>query len=186
MAAGGNSGTMPFGMEVKIDNYPKAVATAACTQLMKCSCPGAEEVMKCVSKRFPPIFVDVKDLKASVEAGKATFSGAKLADCLNRQAALSCDVKQADLDTLKGCTYIAGTVANAGVCTNGFDCKEGYCAKSEGKTTMECFAKKAIDAVCTDGVQCASGNCMKAKPEDAMGKCAAAVAPMPGICSFFK
>ncbi|MDX2023881.1 MAG: hypothetical protein SF187_26820 [Deltaproteobacteria bacterium] len=177
---GGASGGGSSGSEIAIANYPLALATAQCEQMMKCC---SINVDKCAAKVSARYTAGLSGLKASVTAGRVNYDGKKLAKCIEDLKAAACDAKAADIDSVRAsCIYITGTVANGSECTIGADCKEGFCGTPAGATKMQCAAKLEIDATCKDSGQCKSENCKKATTSDVEGKCAAAAEPKAGLC----
>ncbi len=187
-SAGGTSGDKPFGDTVDIDVYHSSIATARCDQLWKCCETEAMAIDankdRCPAKVGAPLLQGRAGLKTAITANTLTFDGAKLAECLNKLAALKCDASQADVDALRECDYFEGKVANGTACAISAECTDGYCTQAEGETAKKCTARKDKDADCRGGDECKSGNCAKAMMNDAMGKCADAEEPKPGLCGY--
>ncbi len=155
-ACGGDDGG-----SVAIDDLADALADAQCARLVRCNTYVSQAA--CLAEAQ----LDVTELKHSIEAGRVSYDGAKVAACLDAFGAAPCDAStEAARVTPAACDEgVKGTVADGGTCyTNtecvsescnqpdcGMACCEGVCDPTVGDAAI---GQSCANARCVDGAFC--------------------------------
>jgi hypothetical protein len=167
------------GGAVAIDEFPAAFADVSCGRMFEC-CTAEELGMSpfggseqsCKSLFSSGLTQLVAPLKASLAAGRVTFDGVGLGDCLMAYGTTSCMELRDPDSMIESCEeFVTPKVGLDGVCEESYECIEGYCA-----VAGTCQVKKANGAPCSDeDDECQSGFCE-------VDRCAPPPAGEGGLC----
>lgn len=216
---GGNGGSVPDGgggdagaIELSLAEYADQLAAATCAQAVGCCAP--IELHYQFAFADPPVtdrasceaylrgFLDLETfIRPSIEGGRATFDGARAAECVSTLRALSCDEYSARVtfmgDAPLGCRPITGLVAAGGACAAPWECASGYCegvgASGEGTCApLPDAGAECPTGQCAEGLHCGpDGTCATRKADGEActtdGECASngcsAELGNPGVCN---
>lgn len=160
------------GSSVSIDDLPGELEAAQCGRAVRCG------VFTSLADCKAFVNADITQLRRSIEAGRVSYDGDLVADCVSILGSASCDETVEDARvTPKACTdAIRGTVADAGTCYTSQECVSGSCDRPS--CNMACCVGTCNPTVADAaiGQSCAAARCVDGAFCNASNVCAALLA----------